>query len=646
MKNDNNYSLTGYNIINYNDFFKYLSRIKVVYFIYLSLFTSWLTSLSVPKIVNWVYYISLINFITYLIVLFLSWFLLKIIIPSVFIKLSSFITLAILSLPATVLCVAFMWHQFRFTSFLSDIPTVVVIPIYAIFLLLIAALIPRLFLLVLSLKARWLNYLFVFFLIINVVYNLSCIQLPKSPSHEIKLPTVVLIIVDTARADLMDVTDSQCTTYLPNFRKFAEHSIICANALAPSSWTLPSHAVLFTGNAFYSGTERFIADESITIAEMYKKYGYTTIGISANRNLRIDNGFGQGFDLYLTMRSDMYFEYNPIAFFYRRFFNKDLLYVIFPSSNSVSKVVHRFLSLSDDKTLFLFINYMDAHEPYFPSSKALLHYQGIEQDDVRLGRLAKPGKGAEYFFKNEAKNLTNYEIGKMRKLYQACLSDWDEGFKSLMYDLKNREKLGHQLTVVTSDHGELFGEYGRFFMHRNQLFLNELRIPLVIGGSVISEENRGVIFNDYISLCQVNKFLLDMLQFEEKYKEQTSALDILQQTVARDISEDRFYLIYEMGPTLYLQHLEDERSRFADERLINVYFPYSGAELLFYDNGTKHYWRTKPADMDEESLIEIVSSVLDTVHYYFEYSPIVKEQSETEMSPEEIEAFRALGYIK
>ncbi|MHC4883368.1 MAG: sulfatase-like hydrolase/transferase, partial [Planctomycetota bacterium] len=52
--------------------------------------------------------------------------------------------------------------------------------------------------------------------------------------------------LDTVRADHLSCYDYQRTTS-PNLDRLAEKSVLYSNAIAPASWTLPSHTSLFTG---------------------------------------------------------------------------------------------------------------------------------------------------------------------------------------------------------------------------------------------------------------------------------------------------------------------------------------------------------------------------------------------------------------
>ena len=61
-----------------------------------------------------------------------------------------------------------------------------------------------------------------------------------------KRPNVLLIVMDTVRADHLSSYGYHLPT-TPNIDRIAKQGILYENAITPGSWTLPSHATLFTG---------------------------------------------------------------------------------------------------------------------------------------------------------------------------------------------------------------------------------------------------------------------------------------------------------------------------------------------------------------------------------------------------------------
>jgi glucan phosphoethanolaminetransferase (alkaline phosphatase superfamily) len=112
-------------------------------------------------------------------------------------------------------------------------------------------------------------------------------------------PNVVLIVMDTVRADHLSVYGYERDT-TPNLRALGHDSVAYTNAISASDITLTSHASLFTGmypswhSAYCQPPEaaygRKLSDKYPTVAELMKNGGYETVGVAANLYLRSDFG--------------------------------------------------------------------------------------------------------------------------------------------------------------------------------------------------------------------------------------------------------------------------------------------------------------------------------------------------------------------
>lgn len=116
-------------------------------------------------------------------------------------------------------------------------------------------------------------------------------------------PNVVLIIIDTLRADKLSSYGFSKPTS-PELDALAARGVRFARTIAPSSWTRPSIASLLTGFyprrvGIYDEQRHILAERIDTLAEIFARHGYATLGITANPNINSSYGFHQGFDEYL-----------------------------------------------------------------------------------------------------------------------------------------------------------------------------------------------------------------------------------------------------------------------------------------------------------------------------------------------------------
>ena len=133
---------------------------------------------------------------------------------------------------------------------------------------------------------------------------LSCQPTPPSIelSPTIELPDIVLISIDTLRADRVGAYgDSKAKT--PNIDKLAQKSVLFREAHTVTPLTLPAHASMLTGmlpskhgvrdNAGYT-----LAPAHDTVAEAATEFGYSTAAFISAFVLDSSSGIDQGFQLY------------------------------------------------------------------------------------------------------------------------------------------------------------------------------------------------------------------------------------------------------------------------------------------------------------------------------------------------------------
>src|SRR5262249_24741608 len=267
------------------------------------------------------------------------------------------------------------------------------------------------------------------------------------------------------------------------------------------SWTLPSHATFFTGHMpheIFSDWKRmkFLAwelpmnDRFPTLAELFSARGYRTAGFVANwgygdRVFGLNRGFAHYEDLLVFSDRGLSFEQVLNSSYLTRLSTKAIrtrgwrsvlpekeeqpefsrrdpiqdLHRDVPLARKDASEVNgeflRWLDLNRDRPFFAFLNYMDTHNPY------------IHRSDF-VGPLSSkiPGALPEPAPTNEAM----LKMADMRVDYETSLAYLDQQIGSLLAALENRELLDSTLVVITSDHGEQFGEHGRRG-HGNTLYM-------------------------------------------------------------------------------------------------------------------------------------------------------------------------------
>jgi arylsulfatase A-like enzyme len=125
-----------------------------------------------------------------------------------------------------------------------------------------------------------------------------------------------------------------------------------------------------------------------------------------------------------------------------------------------------------DRPFFAFVNYFDAHAPYLPTP----HYQG------RFGIRPRAPKDYYLLFDYmliDKKLLMKRDVQMARDCYDGCIAFLDEQLGRLLHELRGQGLLENTVVIVTSDHGEAFGDHGRYG-HLFSLHLEVTGVPLVI----------------------------------------------------------------------------------------------------------------------------------------------------------------------
>lgn len=117
-----------------------------------------------------------------------------------------------------------------------------------------------------------------------------------------KLPNVLLVVLDTVRADALSCYGNPRQT-TPHTDQLAADGVRFANAYSTCFWTLPAHASLFTGlypsQASATSETNHLPQRLTTLAEHLEGEGYRTAAFVRNAWVSAERGFAQGFELFV-----------------------------------------------------------------------------------------------------------------------------------------------------------------------------------------------------------------------------------------------------------------------------------------------------------------------------------------------------------
>jgi arylsulfatase A-like enzyme len=319
------------------------------------------------------------------------------------------------------------------------------------------------------------------------IYNgtTEMLKLSSLPPPRRSLPNLLWIVMDTVRSQSLSLYGYARQT-TPQLQSLASRGVVFERALAPAPWTLPSHASMFTGKYPHQLTSNWaspLSDRlSFTIAELLDAKGYATAGFVANTYYGTSQfGLAQGFAHYdsypfctgeLALGSSLG---RTIASSYH--VRRAIGYNDALNRQSSANINRNFLDWqargTGGRPFFAFLNYFDAHDPYFPPAPF----------NTMFGPLRPRGpfgyQTPGWTFRASKAAMTPDQVQTELDAYEGAIASVDHQIGNLVDELERRGVLDNTLLVITADHGEEFGEHG-VFDHGTTLYMTPLHVPLML----------------------------------------------------------------------------------------------------------------------------------------------------------------------
>jgi arylsulfatase A-like enzyme len=288
-----------------------------------------------------------------------------------------------------------------------------------------------------------------------------------SPALKTK-PNVLVVVIDTLRADHLGFNGYERNT-TPFLDSFAAENLNFKHATSPASWTPPSVASILSGiyptvhghmplrsKTDYGKRFTRLDDSFHTLAEVFSENGYDTAAITANPIVSNKYGFAQGFKLFISGGRE--------------------------DAEKVNLRSKKYLSDLRDKKkpFFLYLQYMDPHDPYEPNPPYDKSFSGA--------------------IKSRAYPLPQSDF--MNK-YDGEIAYTDKKVSELFSWLKGQGLYDDLTILITSDHGEQFMERG-YQGHADRTYLEEAHVPLILKTADKKGEE-----NTYVSSVDIYPTVLD-----------------------------------------------------------------------------------------------------------------------------------------
>ena len=334
-------------------------------------------------------------------------------------------------------------------------------------------------------------------------------------------PNIIFILLDTLRADMLSIYGGNVR--LSNIERWAREGVFYEHAVAPGTYTVPTHVSLFLNKRVreiktltkdplkYSdeNTDPFlkrsvyIKENELTLAKHLSILGYSTALFSNNPFLSRSTGLGTGFEhvenlwfrdkidknrpsvkfalkivenkvakrgfvnlAYLISKlipkekiDDIYLSLRVKL---NKYFAKEYgFYELDKGISKTIKCVENYTEKSDNRPKFIFVNLMEAHEGY-PINLIVNDY--VEQD--------------KWLYLSNIIDHSDGSIEIIKKAYEERLKYMDSKLGKFVDVLKKKGLLENAVIVFASDHGQAFMEHG--IMYHNMFPYEEVsKVPLI-----------------------------------------------------------------------------------------------------------------------------------------------------------------------
>lgn len=468
-------------------------------------------------------------------------------------------------------------------------------------------------------------------------------------------PNVLLIVLDAARADHFEPYGAPAgsTPVIADLARRGRHVPL---AYAAGSWTVPSHAALFSGllpraaglSRAPGGTPqgcrpRLESLRGRLLAEVLRRNGYETRGLSTNAWLLPGGGFDIGFEHFELVDPSRDLEVGAKG---RRSAVRAALEAlradVDDGARAASDIIRRWVGEPRDRPFFWFVNLVEAHSPYLPP-KPFNDLRPLERMRAAIEARRYLSLGSVWRASVGELEVPDDVIGRMRRLYAASIRALDAWVGETLELLESAGLADDTLVIVTADHGENLGENG-MLGHSFSLDERLLRVPFVTAGPV------GIGDEELLSLAALPNRLGGALElpdhpWEDPLPDGVAIAQFDPPTRLGDPRNDLLLRLWDVGDHdgMLVRRLTTELSCATDGRSKLLR---RGAEEELYDLRTDPFERQPRAP--DGSTRETVKRLRGALDHATEAPPALA-QAETTLDTDEVEALekrmRLLGYM-
>jgi len=274
------------------------------------------------------------------------------------------------------------------------------------------------------------------------------------------MKNVVLLTIDTLRKDVLGCYGGgQLTPFIDSIQ---DHCLRMNEAYSGGPYTQAGFPGILTSSYYldFGRPRGKCPPQRVLVSEVLKRAGMATAAFHSNAYLSAFFGWNRGWDTFYDSMEAQVSDKVPYV-----------------KAKAINQKVASWLQsrrqTGNDRPFFLWAHYMDVHEPYVPERRYIEKIDpSIKLTDDEMFALFK-----DVVLKRDVSNKDTVEL--LRKLYLAHVVEVDEAAKEFFEILEDTGFLSDSIVIITSDHGDEFGEHGGL-SHDGKMYQELVNVPLMI----------------------------------------------------------------------------------------------------------------------------------------------------------------------
>jgi arylsulfatase A-like enzyme len=267
---------------------------------------------------------------------------------------------------------------------------------------------------------------------------------------------VILITVDALRKDMLGIYNEK-SNLSPFLDSLKDSSAIFCNAFSSGPYTQSSFQGILASEYYLEyGKEKKLNPKKILVSQVLKENGIYTAGFHSNAYLSYYFGYKKGWDTFYDSMEEEVTDMYP-----------------FTRGGDINNKVEEFLkNYSFGKPLFLWVHYMDVHEPYIAEN----NYLSKIDPDLKISKDEMFSLFRDVLHKRDISDGKKVDI--LKKIYMAKVIETDSYIKNLFSIFSKYNLLNNSTFIMASDHGDEFSEHGGL-SHDGKMYNELVTVPLL-----------------------------------------------------------------------------------------------------------------------------------------------------------------------